>query len=177
MSPIVYFRIEGFDKDMFACPSGLGSMSTNACSKSYQEAMSATGLREGRRVTCRSCHVGAHHSGIRAGSDSVSRLLGGTCCARCHKDARRLIRGSICISCYNREREVLIGKNAKGNRPQDMRPVFSSPVTCVIDSGAKVQVRMMDKVSSTMEAFLSILRIEQKQVWFGWTPSSEIIRN
>ncbi len=38
-------------------------------------------------------------------------------CARWTKYSARLINGRFCISCYNRNREALVGKNAKGSRP------------------------------------------------------------
>lgn len=47
----------------------------------------------------------------------MSPLKGSRICARCHRGAMRLIWGHICVSCYNREREAVIGRNAKGRAP------------------------------------------------------------
>lgn len=163
-----YRMIEGVPGQYFDCPYGMGTLSVDACSRSYQMSMSQIGLREGRRVTCRACPVGACHAGVPSEVASASRFLGLGYCSRCHGDARRLIRGSICISCYNREREVLIGKNAKGSRPIYGKAVCGRTMYCVTDAGKNVQVRRMDKVTSQLEAFLSILRTESKAVCLGW---------
>ena len=168
---VEYRTLDGVPGQYFDCPYQMGTLSVNACSRSYNEAMSPAGLKEGRRITCRGCPVGAHHAGVPSDVASVSRFLGVVYCSRCHGDARRLIRGSICVSCYNREREVLIGKNAKGSRPIFGKAVGSATISCLLDAGKSVQVRRMDKVTSRLEAVLSILRLEPKTVFFGWVGS------
>ena len=165
---VEYMKLEGVPGQYFSCPYGLGMLSIDACSRSYQMSMSTAGLREGRRVTCRACPVGATHAGVPSEEASASRFLGVGYCSRCHGDARRLIRGSICVSCYNREREVLIGRNAKGSRPIYGKAIGVATISCLLDAGKKVQVRRMDKVTSRLEAFLSILRTESKTVYLGW---------
>lgn len=146
-------------------------LSVNACAASYQTAMSPAGLREGRRISCRACPVGAEHAGVPNSVASSSRFLGVKYCSRCHGEANRLIRGSICVSCYNREREVLIGKNAKGGKPIHGKSIGTAIVACVVDSGRKAQVHRMDKVSSRLEAVLSVLRSESTSISFGWVGS------
>lgn len=165
MDVIKYFKYDGVDGDYFSCPKGVGTFSTEFCARIYQEAMSPVGLKDGVRIACRGCAVGASHAGV-CGS-SASRFLGQLSCSRCQKGATRLIRGCICVSCFNREREFLIGKNAKGNVPIHAKPVGSVFVACAIDSGESVQVRKSDKVTSLLEVYLSILRSMPKKVWFG----------
>ena len=165
---VEYSVVVGVPGRYFACPYGMGTLSSDSCSRSYQMSMSPIGLREGRRVTCRACPIGASHAGVPSDVASASQFLGLGYCSRCVGDARRLIRGSICISCYNREREVLIGKNAKGSRPIYGKAVSSRTLSCVFDGRKVVQVRRMDKVTSRLEAFLSILRTESKAVCLGW---------
>jgi hypothetical protein len=165
MDGINYFKYDGVAGDYFHCPKDVGTFSTDFCARIYQEAMSPQGLKDGVRIACRGCVIGAGHAGV-CGS-SASRFLGLLSCSRCQKGATRLIRGSICVSCYNREREVLIGKNAKGNKPVHCKAVGSMYVACAIDAGESVQVRKSDKVSSLLEVYLSILRSMPKKVWFG----------
>jgi hypothetical protein len=170
---ITYRSIDGVPGQYFDCPSGMGCLSANACGRAYSEAMSPVGLKEGRRITCRACPVGAQHAGVPTEAASVSRFVGSSCCSRCHGDARRLIRGSICVSCFNREREYLIGKNAKGGKPIHAKTIGSEVITCLI--GSSVQVRKMDKVASPMECVLSVLRSESRTVFFSWVGASPIV--
>lgn len=169
---VTYRTIDGAPGQYFDCPYGVAMLSVTSCAQLYLEAMSPKGLREGLRISCRACPVGAAHAGVPSEVASSSRFLGVLYCSRCHGDARRLIRGSICVSCYNREREVLIGKNAKGGKPIYGKLVGSATVACVIDDGKKTQVRRMDKVASRLEAVLSVLRLEAKATAFGWVGSS-----
>jgi hypothetical protein len=63
---------------------------------------------------CRGCSLGAEHAGETFKQVDVLGHL----CVRCHDHASRLLRGAICIACYNRQREVDIGRNAKGAPPK-----------------------------------------------------------
>jgi len=165
---IQYKTIEGVPGQYFDCPYGCGTLVTTTCANLYKEAMSPIGLKEGRRITCRSCPIGAHHAGLANGFGSSSRFLGSSICTRCHGYAKRLIRGSICVSCYNREREVLIGRNAKGSKPVFCRNVYNMTLLCIFYFGLKTEVRRMERVSSVLEAVLSVLRTSPNTCWFGW---------
>ena len=166
---VTYFTHELAPGQYFHCPYGCGTLSVKACAAAYNLAMSPTGLKEGRRISCRACPVGAEHAGVPSDVASASRFLGVSYCSRCHGEANRLIRGSICVSCYNREREVLIGKNAKGGKPIFGKPIGTAALACIFDSGQRhVQVRRMDKVTSRYEGVLSVLRTEATTVSFGW---------
>ena len=174
MAEIEYFQHEGIEGQYFHCPSGMGSLSVKSCAANYALAMSTQGLKEGRRVTCRACPVGALHAGVPSGCGSQSRFVGSGVCARCQKDAPRLIRGSICVGCYNREREVLIGRNAKGGVPSKCRPVFPLTMACIFDGGAQTEVRRFDRVASMLEAKISVLRTESRSCVFGWISAPRV---
>lgn len=171
MTGIEYFKFDGVPGDYFACVNGMGKLSTTACAKNYELAMSPHGLKEGRRMTCRACPVGALHAGIPAGVDTESRFVGSGFCARCERETTRLIRGTICVGCYNREREVLIGKNAKGGLPTKCRGIFSRTMACMFGGGERVVVRQFDRVASDAEAVLAVLKHEAKSCLFGWVAS------
>jgi hypothetical protein len=72
------------------------------------------------------------------------------------------------VSCYNREREVMIGKNAKGGAPVHCRQVSSAMLACVFGAETSMKVRRFDRVSSRVEAVLSTIRSEAQTVAFGW---------
>lgn len=165
---VTYKSLDGVPGLYFDCPCGLGTLSDSACGRLYKEAMSPVGLKEGRRITCRACPVGACHAGVSLKVASTSRFLGSCVCARCHGDAARLIRGSICVSCYNREREVLIGRNGRGGKPVFGKPIGMTVMAVLFDSGKTIQVRRIEKITSQMEVVLAIVRSEPKTVWFGW---------
>lgn len=168
MSEVEYFSIDGVRGDYFKCERLRAKLSTAACSKLYQQAMSPRGLETGQRLQCRGCPLGASHSGASPLVASNSRFLGQLICSRCHENTRRLIRKSICVSCYNREREVMIGKNAKGGAPIHCRKVSSTTLACVMGEVPAVKVRRFDRVSSPLEAVLSTIRLETQVVSFGW---------
>jgi hypothetical protein len=159
MAEIRYFQHEGVAGDYFDCPSNMGSLSVSSCAANYNLAMSPQGLKEGRRVV---------------GCGSVSRFVGSGICSRCQKDSTRLIRGSICVGCYNREREVLIGRNAKGGVPSKCRAVFALTLACIMSDGQRVEIRRFDRVSSLLEAKISMLRTEAKSCVFGWISAPRV---
>lgn len=172
MSEIKYFTHQGIDGQYFECPLGMGSLSTRSCAANYTLAMSPQGLREGRRITCRSCPVGAHHAGIPQGGGSASRFVGSGTCARCQREAPRLIRRAICVCCYNREREVLRGRNAKGKRPVRCRPIQKIRMAVII--GSVCETRQFDAVASLAEARIITLRSEAKACVFGWVSAPRV---
>jgi hypothetical protein len=169
---IEYYAIDGVPGRYFKCPKGVGKLSDKSCGKLYIEAMSPKGLREGLRFQCRGCPVGAEHSGSKRLDAASSGLLSGLICARCIRQAPRLIRGTICVSCYNREREVLIGKNAKGNRPVHGRQI--GPEIVAFKSQDSTRVKQIDRASSHIEAVLSTIRSEAQRVQFSW-PAAPIL--
>lgn len=160
--------MEGVRGEFFRCEKLKATLSTKACQGNYRQAMSPRGLDYGLRPQCRGCPLGAFHAGLVPETASSSRFLGRLICSRCHESARRLIRKSICVSCYNREREVAIGRNAKGGAPVNCRQVSSATLACLIGEEATMRVQRFDRVTSRVEAVLSMVRTETKAVAFGW---------
>lgn len=165
MDCVQYFSIKDVPGRYFECVR-MGMISDTSCAASYTAAMSPKGMREGYRPSCRSCAIGAQHAGIPVADMHASRFLGSSRCARCGRDAARLIRGQICLSCYNRERELLVGKNAKGSAPVFAKPIF--PVRIAFSVDGHVRVRLIERVHSLREAYVSVLRNETRSVVFGW---------
>jgi hypothetical protein len=110
---VEYFKIEEVpDQQYFRCDRYNATLSVSACAKMWKE---ANHQNVEARYRCKTCPVGAVHAGETAAS--MSPLLGTTICARCHRSATRLIGKHLCVSCWNRQREWVIGKNAKGTKP------------------------------------------------------------
>lgn len=99
-------------KAFFRCERMRATLSTDSCAVMWRR---ADELDDGSHHACRLCPIGAVHAGEVAAS--MSPLKGTLTCARCHRTAGRLIGSMVCVSCYNRQREVLIGRNAKGTAP------------------------------------------------------------
>jgi len=78
----------------------------------------------------------------------------------------RLVRQDICVSCWNRERELLIGKNAKGRPPRLHQPVARRTIRIL--NGDQIQVIKRDTSLSTDELVVAALRDSTRQVYFGF---------
>ncbi len=126
---------------LFDCALLRAAISASACARNYEEARydscvdcaigAALYVRHERPATTEATNTRkiahrdnlARRAALRASDGSASALP----CVRCGHTAAskkrligrmRLVRGrTICVSCYNREREVLLGANAKGGRP------------------------------------------------------------
>lgn len=109
-----------------------------------------------RLQQCSGCPVGAK----RAGKDNTPAPLPRFCC-RCLRLSPRLIGKRLCASCYNRERELKIGKNARGTAPIHATPVF--PVSIAVN-GRIVTL----PAASRMEVAMVALR-ENIGAAIGWT--------
>lgn len=117
---VEYFRIEGFDRNMFACERIRATLSTEGCANNWQQAQKG----DERRSACRSCPIGAKHAGFEGAS--CSEFKGSLLCGRCGNTSSRgwLLGGHLCVSCQNREYEWTKGKNAKGSPPSKMLPLL-----------------------------------------------------
>lgn len=89
---------------VFDCQALHASLSREACADNW---------RNTRCLACNGCPIGAEHAGEKPTLPRPSRAP----CIRCGRTDQRLLHKSLCISCWNRSREVLIGQNAKGERP------------------------------------------------------------
>lgn len=114
--------IPGFH--VFDCSPLSASLSKAACADNFLKR---------RCLACLDCEIGRYHAGGSA-ARQPRRLSRPSCsvsadefgpvgdliaarCLRCGSGAHRLLAQSVCVSCYNRQRECLLGKNAKGTFP------------------------------------------------------------
>lgn len=167
---VEHFEIPGVPGEYFQCPYGLGVMSVSACAKNFALAATPESRRVCRLSRCDGCEVGCSHAG---GDAPPARPNAGLTCSRCERPASRLIRGLVCVSCYNREREVLIGKNAKGKYPVKCQPVVSVAIAYRPADG-RVRVRKMDRVTRPGEAINSVLATEVGPVLFFETTQTPV---
>jgi hypothetical protein len=116
------------------------------------------------RYACLGCPVGAIHAGQdpKRATEALAAEALRRFCPRCERYAARMIRRALCVSCYNRQREVRIGRNAKGNRPVEVAARFGT-MTVAVDglpdqaAGAAPLARSREVVSRT-EALLRAAR-------------------
>lgn len=146
----------------FSCERMHATLSVKACADNWRR-----GHYEGdlSRLPCKGCEIGAMHAG-EAGA-SRSPLLGTRICGRCHRTGMRLIGKHLCVSCYNREREVRVGKNAKGSPPVKWRALTRRTIAYQLSDGT-VAERTIDRAADTDELIVAVLRDERKAVRFGW---------
>lgn len=148
---------------LFDCERLHATLTTGNCTTRWRSAHARGNERERERCSaCRGCSIGAHHAGLDA-----TPMLGRFCC-RCQEPAARLIWDLICISCYNRQREFVIGRNARGLTPVRLRPLAARRVG-FLEQGA-VTVKRMALTASSSEVLLATLRHARHAVAFGWHP-------
>ncbi len=167
MQPIEYVVRQDAPGKYFRCPS-YGTMSVSACARNFEEAPNL--LREGRLQRCVGCAIGCSHAGNSAAAEPIAAasMVYRVACVRCRRDGRtegtrligrlRLVRQrTICVSCYNREREVLVGANAKGAIPRKWRGLFNTRCAFVRDRRAIV-IDHPDPVIDRIELALTMFR-------------------
>lgn len=156
-----YFTIDGAPGQYFRCDRYRATLSVSACARMWRAAN-----REGDEThsLCLRCPIGAAHAGETAAS--MSPLKGAVVCGRCHRRTERLIRGHICVSCYNREREIRIGKNAKGTAPSKLRPLSRRHVYYL--EGSEPKTLTLDLSAATDELIVAILRDADRKTQFAF---------
>lgn len=156
-------------KAFFRCDRMRATLSTEACSGMWKR---ADELDDGSHNACRLCPVGAVHAGEVAAS--MSPLKGTLTCARCHRTAARLIRAMVCVSCYNRQREVLIGRNAKGTTPVKLQALEQRRARYL--HGGDVRTIRLRHTVDTDELIVAVLRDSKSRVVFAFnsTPPAAI---
>ena len=77
-------------------------------------------------------------------------------CMRCHRGSTRLIGRSLCPSCWNRQREYLVGKNAKGAKPTKYKPLRRRRLHYW--AAGQNNTLVMDLTHEQEELFVSVLR-------------------
>lgn len=163
---------------MFKCEPWHATLTAPSCAKRWRSAQSAKGERAEELARCMRCPVGAAH----AGEDHIERssFYGSNICPRCHKGTpRRLVGGLLCINCYNRQREFLLGKNAKGTKPQKLKALWRMPLRYAVH-GAGARHRVIITKSSLAldrpEAVIGVLRQTQGQVRFQFQAMPRHVR-
>jgi hypothetical protein len=151
-------------KTHFRCERLRSTISTESCAGMWREANSG-GLEEGR-MSCRCCALGAQHAG--EAQASLSALKGTLTCARCHRTAMRLIHGHECVSCYNREREMLVGRNAKGTAPTKLPPLLPRRLSYM--AGRALTTLAMQRTLDREELIVAALRDSRDRVKFMFQP-------
>jgi len=162
MEPIEYFTVPELPgKPMFHCTRRSASLQVASCAALWTQ----TNNNKSPECSqlCKSCPIGAHHAG--EGDIAQSSLCGIPICSRCQRTGLRLIGHDICVSCWNRERECVIGKNARGRKPLNHPPLVPHAVT-VMTGGNVVTVRKQRAVSVD-ELIIGALRDNTRQVYFG----------
>ena len=144
--------------DLFTCPNHLGDLriTPTTCAGMWSRARRDHEDALIRLAPCVGCQVGAGHAGVpvSASVDPGSGLS----CVRCGSGTgRRLIGGGLCVSCYNRQREALIGRNARGSEPSQHRPLFCA-IAGVVGGDGDVRPARVDMVVSMLEAMLRLAR-------------------
>ncbi|SAK98445.1 hypothetical protein AWB80_07521 [Caballeronia pedi] len=148
-------------KKFFRCDRYNANLSTETCADNWR-----AGNHEGieSRLRCKVCPLGALHAGETAAS--MSPLKGMLICGRCHTGAARLIAKHLCVSCYNRQREYVIGRNAKGTRPTKLAPLDARRIRYM--SGNSPKILALNLSVDTEELIITALRDSKDKVRFGF---------
>ncbi|MBB5456768.1 hypothetical protein [Paraburkholderia sp. Cpub6] len=148
----------------FHCDRLRATLSTDACGHRWKIAGEAP--TDTRWLICKNCPVGAHHAGeVNA---NPSQLRAAKLCARCHLTTTRLINKYLCVSCYNRQREQIIGANAKGTKPVKLPPLRRRSISFLTDGTPKT--RTVERSVDALELIVAVIRDEPHSVQFGWQP-------
>jgi len=163
---IEYFAMDGCPGQFFRCDKLSATLKTETCALKWRESQRSQGHHGGEQRShgCMRCHIGAMHAGETQASTSA--IMGRPLCSRCHRSATRLVAKAICVSCYNRQREWVIGRNAKGTKPVKQKPLYHIRLPHL--SGDKLTVARAEYVESTAEMIIRILKSSRQQVTFGF---------
>lgn len=177
-----YFEVEGIPGKYFSC-ARYGTMTPDACAKNFTAAPRAFRL-SGRLEGCLNCPIGRAHCGQPA-SPSAAPVAAAEpiyyrpVCLRCRRDGKeegsrlisrlRLVRQqTICVSCFNREREVLLGANAKGAKPKKWQ--LMRPRVAYVRDSRVMREAMATPVVDRAEVALTLLR-RPGAVGVMWAPA------
>lgn len=160
-----YFPMENVPgKVFFKCERQRAKLSTDSCASMWRK---ADELNDGTNSTCKLCPIGAVHAGEVAAS--MSPLKGALICSRCHRNAMRLISGMHCVSCYNRNREKVIGKNAKGTAPVKLGELSKRSIR--YRHGDEIRTLALRQTVDVDELLVAALRDSRKAVVFAFNSS------
>lgn len=136
-------------------------MSVEACAKQWRKANEQS---QEAGFKCRLCPIGPVHAGETAAS--MSPIKGSMICARCHEWSQRLIGKMLCVSCYNRQREWLVGENAKGTKPVKQKPLQTRKLRYM--AGDEMQTLTVKHSEDELELVVAALRDSRRRVRFAF---------
>lgn len=155
-----YFPIDGAPGDYFQCTAYTCTLSVQSCQQNWLQSQS----REPRHLHCRFCPIGAAHAGASTRGDGA--LFNVRICCRCHRLSARLIRDEVCPSCYNREREAIIGRNARGGAPTKLARLYQVRLQV---AGRQPRVIQRERAATRDEAVVAVLRSDRTARAFAWS--------
>jgi len=157
---------ENLGLKMFTCPNLPGNLrlTANSCSTQWKKASEQKPGKGCPLFECRGCEIGAKNSGVLHPEELRKPCEIDRICLNCHKPASSLVYKRLCISCYNRVLEVVKGVNAKGTKPVKHGPVFTVRIAYLVNG--KRKERVIERVSSLLEAELSIVKSYDEKVSF-----------
>lgn len=160
---VEYFTIPELpDRPMFRCERRNATLQVDSCATIWRAANAKGGAE--CNAMCRTCPLGAMHAG--EGDVVVSQLRGKEICSRCNREGMRLVAGDICVSCWNRQREVIVGKNARGKKPMN-HPAIGPRAISIMTGGKVISIKRQHAVC-TEELVIAALRDSPRQVFFGF---------
>jgi hypothetical protein len=169
---VEYRTIPGAPAPSFGCARYRAKLLTTACAKRWRHAQTARGYAADQIEKCRSCPIGASHSGQAV--VRYSTLYDSPICPRCGRgSARRLVGGRRCISCFNREREFVLGRNRKNTKPVHAIPLHRRTVRYAVEGGG-VQDLTIPHSRDLTELMMSALRNERGRPFFFYTGQTPV---
>jgi hypothetical protein len=146
--------------ELFRCDRLQMRLTERGCAKLWQSAQDQAPGPTESKWHCRACPIGAANAGVaqpETQSDEAAAVIElEELCPRCYRKGNRLIGDHLCVSCYNRAREVVRGKNRKGNRPVVVEARIVTVDIAVSEVGAthSTPARRFPNVMSCAEAML-----------------------
>lgn len=154
---------------MMRCTAQNLTLSTAGCARMHLAAQDKPVNAWTPPSPCRFCAIGAQHAGVAIAPMAAAVAELKRICPRCQRPSSRFIQGKHCVSCYNRDREAAIGKNAKGTRPALADVLHDTVLTVANRDG--IQVRVVTRVASRVEAMLTLARAANGPLCFGLPPA------
>lgn len=165
---IKYGNFPGLQHPTFRCQPREATLSIPACVGMFQRAQAARGREAERYTACKTCSVGAAHTGVELILSSW--LFDTMICPRCGHGTMRMIRNRACVSCYNREREVKAGRNAKGKVPSKLAPLI--PVEVAYTANRTPRRYRSRHAVGAPEVMAHIMRTVPGQIIFHFKPEA-----
>jgi hypothetical protein len=146
--------------DLFTCELHSMRLTTRGCARLWTAARAKRPEAWEGVSLCYTCPVGAGNAGevmpTAAGAMDAIRCL----CPRCRRASDRIIGGRLCISDYNRQREVRVGRDAKGNVPRLTSRIGSRAVLVTDQNGTRRQ-----RVGDVVDFGEAVLVLARTSAW------------